>query len=534
MTLFYDYIIVGSGLAGLLSAIEFSSEGYKVALITKSSLGESNSFYAQGGISCVLDETNDSYQQHIEDTLACGAGLCNESVVKEIILYSQKSLQYLIDLGVEFSKKKGNFSLAKEGGHSQRRIVHSKDITGKKLIQALKKKIFSSPNIDLYEHHFAIDLIHSFKFSYSSKEENSCLGVYVFDEGSLKVKTFLSHCTILATGGAGRIYRHTTNPPIATGDGLAMAYRAFLPICNMEFFQFHPTSFFTKKGESFLISEALRGEGAKLLIQEKGKFVEFMQSYNSLGSLASRDVVARAIDFELKRTGEKSVFLDITHLSEDYLKERFPNIYSVCLSSGINVSKDLIPVVPAAHYCCGGVEAGINGQTKMANLFVLGELAYTGFHGANRLASNSLLEALVMAIKNFSYCKERSIEKKSFPEVPEWKQEGFVPSEEKITITHNWIEIRSIMWDYVGIYRSQKRLLRAKEKINAIKKEIDSFYWHYQLSSDFLELRNILTVAELVINSAIERKESRGLHYNKDFLECSSEAKVTRLIRDEN
>ncbi len=522
--IYTDFLIVGSGCAGLSAAIEAAEQGKKVTLVTKRKLNDCNSIWAQGGISCVYDFDKDSFESHIQDTLKAGAGLCNETAVKEIVERGPKSINKLIEWGVEFTRRseieddhnQEGYDLGKEGGHSHRRVLHAGDITGIELINSLIYKSKTHPNIEIIEDTAIIDLISSKRLHFS--DENCCIGAYALDSKSDAIFTIIAKKTILATGGAGKVYLYTTNPMIATGDGIAMGWRAYANIANMEFFQFHPTCLYHHKAVDFLISEAVRGEGAVLKIKRNGKLVEFMDKYHELKSLAPRDIVARAIDKELKKSGEKSVFLDITHQSEEFLRKRFPNIFSKCLECGINMATDLIPVVPAAHYCCGGIETDTNGVTSLTNLYAIGEVASCGLHGANRLASNSLLEATVMgisainhAMKNWEIgccCESTSI--------PDWNIGDAIDSDEQVVINHNWQEIRQFMWDYVGIFRTNKRLQRAKNRIRLLRHEIEQYYWNFNVSLELIELRNLATVAELIIDSAIEREESLGLHYNAD------------------
>ena len=531
----FDYLIIGSGMAGLFAAIRASQYG-SVALVSKRQLDECNSKYAQGGICCVLGQVEDSFEEHAQDTFNAGAGLCNEDAVRQIVTQAPERIKDLIDMGVHFTtrgevednlepQEENDFDLGKEGGHQRRRILHAGDITGAEIIRALVDKCRQQKNISIFEDHHAHELISNSKFK-DTDEEDQILGAYVLDVENNLVRTLLAKVTILATGGAGKVYQYTTNPDIATGDGMAMAYRAGAEISNMEFFQFHPTCLYHHNVKSFLISEAIRGEGAVLKIRKKGKYVEFMNSYHEMGSLAPRDIVARAIDKELKETGEKAVFLDITHHSEEYLKKRFPTIFETCDKNDINISRDLIPVVPAAHYCCGGVKTNTDGVSSIKRLYAIGETANTGLHGANRLASNSLMEAVVMAHNAISNATNKlipNIDQKVIAEqyqnVPVWNTGNATDSDEMVVITHNWQEIRTFMWDYVGIFRTTNRLQRAKRRIRNIQDEIQHYYWDFVITSDLIELRNLASVAEMIIDSALLRKESRGLHYNFDYPE---------------
>jgi L-aspartate oxidase len=515
-----DFLVIGSGIAGLSFAIKMADLG-TVAIVTKKEKIESNTNLAQGGIAAVTDKT-DKFESHINDTITCGAGLTKEDVAKFVVTNAPDRIKELVKWGVKFTKaKKGGssvYDLGREGGHSRRRILHAKDITGQEVERALVEKASLHKNIKIYEDFFAIDLITKSKVLGRKKNKrDQCLGAYVFDINNNDVHTFRAKYTLLATGGAGRVYLHTTNPDISTGDGIAMAYRAGVKIANMEFIQFHPTSLYHPEAKSFLISEAVRGESAVLKLMDGSTF---MEKYHPMKSLAPRDIVAKAIDTELKKSGDEYVLLDITHKDKDFLIKRFPNIYSECLNFGIDISKDPIPVVPAAHYLCGGVVVNQCGETNVDRLFACGEVACTGLHGANRLASNSLLEGVVFAHSSFMKITEL------FPgikddviSVPPWDTRGATESDESIVVSHNWDEIQRFMWDYVGIVRSNKRLERAKRRIDLLKREINEYYWNFIISTDLLELRNIATVAKLIVKCAILRKESRGLHYNLDYPE---------------
>ncbi|MGA2667841.1 MAG: L-aspartate oxidase [Ignavibacteria bacterium] len=524
MRLKTEILVIGSGIAGLSFALK-ASKYAKVLIITKKEKAESNTNYAQGGIATVIGK-NDNFDLHIKDTLESGAGLCHVDAVKEIVLDGPRLIQELIELGTEFSKHNGELDLGREGGHSRNRIVHSKDLTGKEIERALLHRVSINKNIRLLEHHTAVELIteHHFisKRRVNSKEV-SCYGAYVFDEIKKKIITIISNITVICSGGIGQVYLHTTNPEIASGDGIAMAYRSGCKIANMEFIQFHPTSLYEQDGErksqAFLISEALRGAGA-ILRTKDGK--TFMRRYDSRAELAPRDIVARAIDKEMKKRGDTCVYLDITNLSEKTLKQEFPHIYNKCMELGINISKDLIPVVPAAHYSCGGILTNLNGRTSLKNLYSLGESAMTGVHGANRLASNSLLEALVFADKAGIDCEKYFFEKinrkiKEADFIPDWDESGTDNSEEWVIISQNKNEIKQTMSNYVGIVRSNLRLNMALRRITMIKKEIENFYKKTKVNRELIELRNIALIAELIIKSAIWRKESRGLHYNTDY-----------------
>jgi L-aspartate oxidase len=525
----FDHIIIGSGLAGLSSALRLADNG-RVALITKQKIDDCNTRYAQGGIACVMD-ASDSFSEHVNDTLNAGGRLCDEKIVRQIVEAGPEAINELIELGAHFTTRgelglqdhKSEFDLGKEGGHKKRRVLHTGDITGAEIQRVLSESCNNHPNITLLENHIAIDLITTHRLGLDG--DNACLGAYVLDSTTKSIKTLRGYSTTIATGGSGKVYLYTSNPDIACGGGIAMCYRANVPIANMEFFQFHPTILFHPKLCSFLISEAVRGEGAVLQRRtHDGRYVGFMDKYHEMGSLAPRDVVARAIDHEMKRSGTDCVFLDITHHDEESLKRRFPNIFAECLKAGINMAEERIPVVPAAHYQCGGVKTDINGFTGIAGLYAVGEVACTGLHGANRLASNSLLEALVIA--KFSakdIVSKFSKQQADFPSdpIPLWSCGDATDSDELVVLSHNWDEIRRFMWDYVGIVRTNKRLERAKARIKFIRNEIEKFYWDFLVTPDLIELRNIASVAEIIIDSALSRKESRGLHFNSDYPELN-------------
>jgi L-aspartate oxidase len=517
-TLKYDFLVLGSGGAGLFCALKLAPHG-RVAVVTKRDRAESNTNYAQGGIA-VVTSREDSVELHVQDTLTAGAGLCREEVVRTIVEQGPERITELIHWGMQFTKRDTadaegaeELDLGREGGHSKRRILHVKDMTGREVVHALLAAADRQPNLSIFDNHFAIDLITSHKLGYNGP--NRCLGAYVLDRQSAQVITFLAPYVILATGGCGKVYLYTTNPDIATGDGVAMAYRAGIPVANMEFVQFHPTCLHHPKAKSFLISEAVRGESAVLKLAS-GQ--EFMDQYHPLKSLAPRDIVARAIDNEMKKTGADFVLLDITHKPARFIIERFPSIYSRCLELGIDITKEPMPVVPAAHYQCGGVVTSVQGVTELAGLYAIGEVACTGLHGANRLASNSLLEALVCAHGAAQHIQSNPLPPVDI-KVPGWQSGNAHDSDELVVVSHNWDEIRRLMWDYVGIVRTNKRLERAKKRIANLQAEIQDYYWDFLVTSDLLELRNIATVAELIITSALQRPESRGLHYNLDYPE---------------
>src|SRR5882672_6836153 len=512
----FDFIILGSGIAGLSFALKVAPRG-RVAIVTKKSRAESNTNYAQGGIAAVTSK-EDSFEMHVRDTIEAGAGLCKEAVVRTIVEEGPARIAELIELGMKFSEREvpgpngaRELDLGREGGHSKRRILHAKDVTGREIERALLAAVAAQPNIEIFENHFAIDLITTQKLGKAGS--NRCLGVYVLDKRTSEVETFATGHVLLATGGCGKVYLYTTNPDIATGDGVAMAYRAGATIANMEFIQFHPTCLYHPKAKSFLISEAVRGEGGVLKTVEG---LEFMDKYHPLKSLAPRDIVARAIDTEMKRSGAQYVLLDITHKPAPFLIERFPNIYNNCLRYGIDITKNPIPVVPAAHYQCGGVLTTVDGTTEIGGLYAIGEVACTGLHGANRLASNSLLEALVCANRAAHHVVTHAPSAVKTT-IPPWKSAKATNPDEMVVVSHNWDEIRRAMWDYVGIVRTNKRLQRAQKRIANLQEEIQEYYWDFAVTSDLLELRNIATVAELIVACALQRPESRGLNYNLDY-----------------
>jgi L-aspartate oxidase len=511
-----DFLVIGSGIAGLSYALKAAELG-TVAIVTKKEKAESNTNYAQGGIAAVVS-TTDAFEHHINDTMKAGGYLCHRDIVELVVREGPDRINELIEVGVQFTMKDKGLDLGKEGGHSHHRIVHAADLTGKEIERALLARIAAHPNIRIYENHISIDLItehHLFGTEKLSLDSIHCWGAYVLDVVQNTVKTFLASTTLLATGGAGQVYLHTSNPLIATGDGIAMAYRAGATIANMEFIQFHPTTLLNSGAPSFLISEAVRGFGA-ILRNNKGE--DFMKKYDPQASLAPRDIVARAIDTELKKSGDECVYLDLKHLNAASVKDHFPNIYARCLKHNIDITTDLIPVVPAAHYSCGGVVVDVNGATSISGLYAVGEVSMTGLHGANRLASNSLLEAVVFSHRAIERIKQIPKPSGTPDNIPDWDDSGTINSEEWVLVSHNRKEIQQLMWDYVGIVRSNHRLERAQRRIRLILEEVKDFYKRTKVTEDLIELRNLSCVADLIIRSALERKESRGLHYTTDYI----------------
>ncbi|MDO9205135.1 L-aspartate oxidase [Methylotenera sp.] len=514
----FDVLIIGSGLAGLTLALRTAADK-KVCLVSKRCINDTASDWAQGGIAAVLND-DDSIENHIQDTLIAGAGLCDEAVTKLVAEHAKEAVEWLIEQGVGFTRDQDNsgYHLTREGGHSHRRIIHAADATGHAVQMTLSDKVKRHPNITLMENHIAVDLITTRKMAKTkfqptdyNTDDNACLGAYVLDKNTGKVITIAAQNTILATGGAGKVYLYTTNPDVSTGDGIAMAWRAGCRIANMEFIQFHPTCLFHPHAKSFLISEAVRGEGGLLKLPDGTRF---MPEHDPREELAPRDVVARAIDFEMKKRGLDCVYLDITDKPLAFLKEHFPNIYRRCLELGIDISKTPIPVVPAAHYTCGGVMTDDKGRTDIKHLYAIGETACTGLHGANRLASNSLLECLIFGKTAAEDILSQPT--KPSPQLPYWDESRVTDADEEVLITHTWDELRRFMWNYVGIVRTDKRLSRALHRIHMLRDEVHEFYSNFKVSNDLIELRNLLQVAELIVESAISRKESRGLHYSKD------------------
>jgi len=516
----HDVLIIGSGASGLSLALQLADHA-EVAVLSKSALAEGATLYAQGGVSAVLD-TRDSIDSHVEDTLNAGAGLCKPDIVRYVVEHGRESIQWLIDLGVSFTKqsdKTGNYHLHQEGGHSHRRIIHAEDATGRAIETTLESKVRANPHITLFENHSAVDLITGKKIGQRS---NRCVGAYVYDRSKDSVGVFRAKFIILATGGVGKVYLYTSNPDICTGDGIAMAWRAGCRVANMEFVQFHPTCLYHPAAKSFLISEALRGEGAKLLLAN-GK--PFLHEHDPRAELAPRDIVARAIDHEMKRQGHDCVYLDISHKSREFITGHFPNIYQQCLDFGFDLAKGPIPVVPAAHYSCGGVVIDKHGRTDIAGLYAIGEVTCSGLHGANRMASNSLLECVVFAHAAYKDIRKKLGQQRMPDDLPGWDESQVTDSDEEVVVSHNWDEIRRFMWDYVGIVRSTKRLQRAKHRIELLKNEIAEYYGNFRITNDLIELRNLVTVADLIIRSALQRKESRGLHYSLDYPEPDTNKK---------
>jgi len=515
----YDVIIIGSGAAGLTLALKLSST-YKIALLAKAGFSECSSHLAQGGISAVL-EPEDSVQSHIDDTINSGAGLCDPTIVKHTTSQAKPIIDWLTQLGMPFTRdlsehSQSGYHLTREGGHSKRRVVHAADATGKALQQTLKSHVLERDNITIFSDHIAIDLIQS--------NAQQCNGVYAYNKNSKHIDTFSAQKTVLATGGASKVYLYTSNPDGSTGDGIAMAWRAGCRIANMEFIQFHPTCLYHLDAGSSLISEALRGEGG-LLKRPNGE--RFMSHYDERAELAPRDIVARAIDNEMKRLGCDCMYLDISHKSSAFIKSHFPNIYQKCLEFDIDITKQAIPVVPAAHYTCGGVMTDQNGSTDLEGLYAIGEVAYSGLHGANRMASNSLLECLVFASNAATHISEHLSKSYKTQAIKAWDETKVTDSDEEVVVSHNWNELRHFMWDYVGIVRTDKRLKRALNRVQLLKHEINEYYANFRVTSDLIELRNLVDVAELIIKSAQKRKESRGLHYTLDYPETLENPETT-------
>lgn len=517
----FDVLIIGSGLAGQSAALRLASH-CRVALVSKRNLEDSASGWAQGGIAAVLD-SRDSIEAHIQDTLIAGAWLNDEKATRFVVENGRRAIEWLIDQGVPFTKDDSGYHLTREGGHSARRVIHVADATGSAVQDTLTRKVRANSNITVLEDHIAIDLITGDKLGTGEKR---CFGAYVLNTRDGEVVTIGAANTLLATGGAGKVYLYTTNPDTSTGDGIAMAYRAGCRVSNMEFIQFHPTCLYHPQAKSFLISEAVRGEGGLLRLPDGTRF---MPEHDDRAELAPRDIVARAIDFEMKKRGLDCVFLDISHKGDDFIRTHFPNIHARCLELGIDIAQEPIPVVPAAHYTCGGIVSDLRGRTDVSGLYVAGEASCTGLHGANRLASNSLLECLVFAeavVKDILASTSTPV-----PELPLWDESRVTDADEEVVISHNWDELRRFMWDYVGIVRTTKRLKRAAHRIALLKREIDEFYANFRVSHDLIELRNLVATADLIVRCAMQRKESRGLHFSRDFPEMAANARNSLLKR---
>lgn len=519
----YDVLIIGSGAAGLTVALNLP-EHLRVCVISKAEISSGATLWAQGGIAAVLDDT-DSVENHIQDTLNAGGGLCHEDAVRFTVEHSKESIQWLIDSGVAFTRQEDNetYHLTREGGHSHRRIIHAADATGHAVSTTLTSQAMAKPNIDLKSGRVAVDLITNRKLALPG---NRCVGAYILNLEDNHVELFRSRFTVLATGGASKAYRYTTNPDGASGDGIAMAWRAGCRVANMEFNQFHPTCLYHPHAKSFLITEAVRGEGGLLKLPDGSRF---MDRFDDRGELAPRDIVARAIDHEMKRLGADHLYLDISHKPSDFIKHHFPTIYEKCLEFGIDITREPIPVVPAAHYTCGGIVSDERARTDINQLYAVGEAAFTGLHGANRMASNSLLECLVYGRAAAQDIARRETDIPPAPAAPDWDESQVRDSDEDVVISHNWDELRHFMWDYVGIVRTTKRLQRAKHRVDLLSKEIGEFYSNYRVTNDLIELRNLVSVSDLIICSALQRNESRGLHYTLDYPGLLPDAQDTIL-----
>ncbi len=522
-----DVLIIGSGAAGMTLAINLPDH-FKVAMLCKDELNEGSTYYAQGGVAAVLDEY-DSIESHIEDTLNAGGGLCHPDVVRFTVERSAEVIRWLVELGVAFdsvTNQDGSteFHLTQEGGHSHRRVIHAADATGREIATTLTTEMNKHSNVQVYANYMAVDLVTSEKVGHEGKH---CLGAYALNLKTDTVELFRARYVVLATGGASKVYLYTSNPDTASGDGIAMAWRAGCRVGNLEFNQFHPTCLYHPDARSFLITEALRGEGAKLVLPDGS---QFMSRFDERGELAPRDIVARAIDHEMKRLGCDCVYLDISHKDPEFIKGHFPNIYERCRELGIDITTQPIPIVPAAHYTCGGIVTDLDGRTDLPNLYAIGESSFTGLHGANRMASNSLLECMVFARAAARHIEQQPHEDFSHYPIPGWDETQVTNSDEDVIISHNWDELRRFMWDYVGIVRTDKRLQRARRRVGLLQQEVTEYYSNYRISSDLLELRNLILVADLIIQSAIRRKESRGLHYTLDYPQLKLEGQDTLLI----
>ena len=522
----HDVLIIGSGAAGMTLALKLSKK-FSIAMLCKDDPNEGSTYYAQGGVAAVLDEY-DSVKSHIEDTLVAGAGLCHRDAVDFTVSRSAATINWLVELGVNFDTRTADdgsteFHLTQEGGHSHRRVIHAADATGKEISERLSERLSTHKNVEIFPKFVAVDLITLDKIGQKGKD---CIGAYALNLATDEVELFKARFVVLATGGASKVYLYTSNPDTASGDGIAMAWRAGCRVANLEFNQFHPTCLYHPDAKSFLITEALRGEGAHLILPDGTRF---MPEFDERAELAPRDIVARAIDHEMKRLGCDCVYLDISHKGEVFIKAHFPNIYARCLALGINIATDPIPIVPAAHYTCGGVVTDLNGKTDLPNLYVIGETSFTGLHGANRMASNSLLECMVFAESAANHIENQAETTQKQYDIPSWDETQVTNSDEDVIISHNWEELRRFMWDYVGIVRTDKRLQRARRRVQLLQQEVTEYYSNYHISNDLLELRNLILVADLMIQCAIQRKESRGLHYTLDHPKLLAEAKDTVL-----